>query len=147
MSNQLLDLDVFSLRDGEVLQLCIERPKCKGDWLAVMARTVSMPPGPHRATRDMDGEPVEMAAIIAARVGKTHGEWVWQQLSPPTKEFVGDFMFEQGAEMDRWYYLLLSKVDFDPAPPEVHINGGQDIDTEAGTIIGKVVRQVVDGIK
>ena len=110
MNPRILDLDVFSLRDGEVLQLCAE-PPAHGDWLAVMARSVTMPPGPHRASRDLDGEPVEMAAIVAARKGKVHGEWLWQQLSPPSKEYVGDFMFEHGAEPDRWYYLLLSSVE------------------------------------
>lgn len=40
-----------------------------------------------------------------------------------------------------------TRVADSPTPPEVHINGGQDIDAEAGAIIGKVVRQVIDGIK
>lgn len=106
MNPRILALDVFALRDGEILGLDTEQPT-SGEWLAVMARSVTMPPGPYRATRDMDGEPVKMAAILAARKGKVHGEWLWQQLSPPSKEYVGDFMFEQGAEVDRWYYLLL----------------------------------------
>ena len=144
MNNSILHFDVFSLRDGEVLQLCNEPPKCGGVWLAVMARSVSMPPGPYKTVRDIDGQSVEMAAILAARIGKSHGEWLWEQLSPPSKEFIGDFMFEQGAEKDRWYYLLLSEVSDNPI--EVHINSESEPDNEAMACFGSVAKQVRDAI-
>lgn len=137
MNNSLLDLDTWTLRDGECLQLCDEMPACIGEVLAVMARSVSMPPGPHRPSRDLDGEPVEMAAILCARFTR-RGEWVWQQLSPPTKEYIGDFMFNHGAEKDRWHYLLVSSV-----PTEVHIvPGEEELDDAAMETIGNVARQI-----
>lgn len=114
MATTILDFDSFTLRDKEVMQLCDERPTCGGTWLAVQARSVSMPPGEVHPVREFDGEPVEMAAIIAAQWIASKG-WIWVQLSPPTKEVVGDYLFEQQVELDRWYYLLLSSPA--PTPP------------------------------
>lgn len=104
-----LDNEVFALRDNESMQLWTERPD-NGRWLAVMARSVEMPPGERSPVRTIDGAPVEQAAIIAAEWSAKNQCWHWQQLSQPSKEFIGDMLFDGGAEKDRWYYLVVTDL-------------------------------------
>lgn len=108
-----LDNEVFALRDNESAQLWKERPEF-GRFLAVMARTVQFPEGPFSPVRKEDGMPVEMAAIIAAVIGAKSQAWHWVQLSAPTKERIGDLMFDVKCEKDRWYYLAIE--DFSAVP-------------------------------
>jgi hypothetical protein len=96
--------EVFALRHGETIQSCLEQPK-DGKWLAIMLRSVSMPAGPRQVERD-DGKPVEAAAVLAA--GLLDGKWQWVQLSPSTKEVIGDLFYDSSAPLDRWLYLVVS---------------------------------------
>lgn len=98
--------EVFALRHGEVIQLFIERPE-SGRFLAVQARTVEFPDGPVQATRPGDGAPVERAAIVCCEW--INNQWQWCQLSPQTKEAIGDHMFDNGVKKDTWYYLSIEQ--------------------------------------
>lgn len=102
---KLITNEVFSLRSGERVEVFFEEP-ADGCSLALMARSLSMPPGPRWGVRQSDGAPVEDAAIVAAQ--RVDDLWQWVQLSPPTKEYLGDLLFDNDAEKDRWYYLLVT---------------------------------------
>lgn len=104
-----LDNEVFAIRDHESVQLFTEPPEF-GRYIAVMARSVEFPPGPRSEVRTADGLPVESATIVAAEFGARHQSWHWVRLSAPTKEFVGDQLFDNGCEKDRWYYLLITDL-------------------------------------
>ena len=72
-----------------------------------MARSVSFPEGDFQLRRVPDGAFVEMAAIVAAELNQA-GKWQWCILSPPTKELIGDLMFDVGrVDRDVWYYLAI----------------------------------------
>lgn len=107
-----LDNEVFALRDNESIQLFTERPDF-GRFIAVMARSVEMPSGPRSPVRAEDGAPVEQAAILACGWGFENQCWHWMQISPPSKERIGDLLFDGGADRDRWYFLLI----FDTSAP------------------------------
>lgn len=104
---RILSFDSFTLRDGERMQLSSERPG-KGRYLAVMVRSVSMPAGEKANVRPIDGAAVEQAAILACEMN-SNGQWLWCHLSPPTKEVIGDFLFDDcKIDRDKWYYLTLT---------------------------------------
>lgn len=105
MKTMVADNEVFAIRDGESTTILEERPT-EGRFIAVMARSVFMPDGPRSLQRRSDGAPVEMAAILSCQIN-TDGEWQWTQLSPPTKENIGDLLFDSGAEKDKWYYAAI----------------------------------------
>ena len=104
-----LDLEMFALRDNERFQFYDEHPG-DGRVLAVMARSVSMPEGAKSKERACDGAPVEAAAILACEIGAASGEWHWVQISPTSKEVIGDRMFDNGLEKDRWYFMLVTSA-------------------------------------
>jgi len=58
-NRQVIDNEVFSLRDGESIAAYDQEPQTEETWLAIMLRGVEMPPGPRAATRGSDGAPVE----------------------------------------------------------------------------------------
>ncbi len=101
-----LDCEVFALRDHEQSQLFVEKPD-DGRFIAVMARSVEMPPGERSKVRAMDDAPVEQAAILAAEWSHQNQSWHWLQISPPSKEHIGDLLFDSECEKDRWYYLVV----------------------------------------
>lgn len=105
----MLENEVFALRENESLQLWTERPE-SGRFVAVMARTVEMPPGARSPVRTSDGAQVEQAAIVAAEWSAKHQHWHWVRLSSPSKELIGDMLFDNGAERDRWYYLSITDL-------------------------------------
>lgn len=109
METNWLANDVYAIRDHEAAQLLTENPN-EGRYIAVMARTVELPPGEHSKERSADGAPVEQATIVAAEFGAKHQCWHWIRLSAPTKEFVGDLLFNGGCERDRWYYLQITDL-------------------------------------
>ena len=100
--------EVFALRDGESVTVVTEQPT-SGRWFAVQARTVSMPDGAQSPIREADGKPVEQAAIIACQQNM-EGLWQWMQLSPATKENIGDLLFDGNAEKDVWYYCVVEDL-------------------------------------
>lgn len=102
-----LDHEVFAIRDGERVELTNVRPN-QGRWLAVMARSVEMPDGPKVPVRTCDSAPVEQAAILACEMNRSRHAWQWLQISPASKEIIGDLLFDSGAEKDRWYYAIFS---------------------------------------
>lgn len=101
--------EVFALRDNENVRLSEEKP-ASGRVLAIQARSVAFPPGPFEKKRTGDGAPVEQAAIVAADWLPSKGLWCWVQLSPQTKEVIGDLLFDTGAEKDRWYYITVESI-------------------------------------
>ena len=109
METNWLDNEVYAIRDHEAVQVLTERP-AGGRFIAVMARTVELPPGEHSKERSADGAPVEQATIVAAEFGAKHHNWHWIRLSAPTKEFVGDLLFDNECERDRWYYLQITDL-------------------------------------
>jgi hypothetical protein len=104
-----LENEVFALRGNESCRLFEEKPD-SGRFIAVMARSVEMPPGPRSAVRDSDGAPVEQATIVAAEWIDKRQCWIWSRLAQPTKEFIGDMLFDSSAVIDRWYYLLITDL-------------------------------------
>lgn len=110
----ILENDVLAIRNGERLQLWTEIPDCDR-WVAVQVVSVTMPEGQIHSSRPRDGMPVEQAAIIACEMVK--GKWQWTQLSPPSKEFIGDMLFDSDAERGRWYYLSIESTRI-PDPVE-----------------------------
>lgn len=105
-----LDFEAFALRDGEVMQLFTEPQP--GLCIAVMARSVEMPPGEHSAVRELDGAPVVNAAILSAHWSRSKQAWQWMQIAPASKEVIGDHMIDvANVEFDRWYYLLITQQD------------------------------------
>lgn len=111
-----MENEVFAIRDNESLQLWTERPE-GGRYIAVMARSVEMPPGARSPVRTVDGAPVEQATIVAAEWSAKNQHWHWVRLSPPTKEFIGDMIFDSGAELDRWYYLAVTDLSLAQQEP------------------------------
>ncbi len=107
MSELKLDNEVFALRDGEVAETSMDRPT-DGEWIAVMLRSVKFPEGEHEPFRESDGVPVEMCAVLACHL--VRDKWQWLQLSPQTKERVGDLFFDSNAPRDQWLYLKIRKV-------------------------------------
>lgn len=105
-----LDNEVFALRNNEVIQL-FTGPLDSGRWLAVQARSIEMPTADRTKVRACDGAPVEQAAIVACEWNPEHGGWQWVPLSSPTKERIGDHLFDSGASRDVWYYLLVTSPD------------------------------------
>lgn len=105
----MLENEVFAIRENELLELWTERPE-SGRFVAVMARRVEMPPGPWSPVRTSDCAPVEQAAIVAAEWSEKHQHWHWVRLSSPSKELIGDMLFDGGAEKDRWYYLTITDL-------------------------------------
>lgn len=91
--------EIFALR-GEIVTLQEEKPTNKL-WLAVCARSIE-PPGP---MRPRDGEPRAEHAVIAACQEYQDG-WQWVSLSQPTKQIIGDLLFDNGFAFDKWYYLV-----------------------------------------
>ena len=104
-----LENEVFSIRDGEKLQLWDGKPEGIRS-IAVMARTVEMPEGPRAQVRACDGAPIENAAILACEFQHNGQCWQWLQLSPCTKENIGDLMFNNHCERDKWYYLSVEDL-------------------------------------
>ncbi len=104
----VLDNEVFALRDNEQIQFFADLPS-SGRVLAVMARTVEMPPGKRSPVRTSDGAPVEMAAILGCELRGDDPAWHWCQIAPASKEVIGDHIFDCGLEKDRWYYMLVSE--------------------------------------
>jgi hypothetical protein len=102
--------EVFALRGGERVTIVADRPT-SGQWIAVMARSVSMPDG-HKEPERYDGAPVEEAAIVAAKLN-SEGRWYWLQMSPATKELIGDLIFIDPVVRDCWLYAVLG--DLQPA--------------------------------
>lgn len=101
MATQIACTDAFALRSGEIIRLYEERPD--GDFICIQARSCEMPPGDRQPVRQLDGAPVEQAAILACHL--VEDKWQWLQLGPTTKEIIGDLLFNNSAEFDRWYYI------------------------------------------
>lgn len=97
--------EVFAIRDGEMTTIHEQQPE-SGRWIAVQARRVMMPKGPCQQVRQTDGAPVEQAAIVACQLSE--GKWQWVTLSAPTKETIGDLLFDGNAERDTWYYAAFT---------------------------------------
>ena len=97
-----IDFECFALRGNELLHLH-ESPPERGRFIAVMLRPVEMPPGPRVPTRPCDGEPVKSLAVLACEMASEG--WQWVIISPPSKEYIGDFLMDCKCERDRWYYL------------------------------------------
>ena len=97
--------ELFSLRHGEVLQVFSEQPTT-GLWIAAMLRSVTMPEGDRQPVRQHDGAPVEQVAVVACH--KVDGKWQWLQLSPATKEAIGDYLIDNGFERDQWNYATIA---------------------------------------
>lgn len=95
--------EIFSLRTYECVTIKEECPT-DGHVLAVMARSIEFPDGDIEATA-WDGSPVEQAAILACE--RFDGKWQWSSLSQPTKQFIGNLLFDGGAERDKWYYAII----------------------------------------
>jgi hypothetical protein len=112
----MLDLEVFAIRDNESIRIVQTRPE-RGRWIAVMARSIEMPDGPRSPVRESDGAPVEQAAILACEFGERQQSWHWQQLSPASKEIIGDVLFDNQCEKDRWYFLVVSDLHSPAALP------------------------------
>jgi hypothetical protein len=107
MSKKIVENESFALRHGEQYKIIDIKP-IKGRWIAIMAQSVQFPFGPYAKARQSDGAPVEQAAILACQM--VDGLWQWLQLSPPTKENIGDLLFDSGADKDAWYYLEISET-------------------------------------
>lgn len=110
--------EAFSLRDGEYVSLGKDQPT-EGTWFAVMAKSVPQPPGEIVSNREVPGLEslsVEMAAIIACQIRMSDNKYVWMQLSPMTKEIIGDLMFDCKAELDQWYFATVLKQRKDGTP-------------------------------
>ena len=108
MSNtKVVENEVFAIRNGERTTIVAEQPT-SGRWLAVMARSVSMPPGERHPFRHSDQMAVEQAAIVACQM--VDGKWQWVQLSPPSKEAIGDLIFDSNADKDRWYFVTFANT-------------------------------------
>lgn len=118
MENNWLDNEAFAIRDHERVQLVTERPS-GGHYIAVMARSVEMPPGDRSPVRPADGARVEQAVIVACEFGRKNQCWHWVKLSPPTKEFIGDLLFDNGAEKDRWYYAEITDLNTTSDEPSI----------------------------
>jgi hypothetical protein len=103
-----IDNEVFALRDSEQVTIVEDRP-AKGRFIAVMARSLEMPEGARSVARPSDGAPVEQAAIVACEWNNTFQSWQWLAVSPPTKERIGDLLFDsEGVVKDRWYYATIT---------------------------------------
>jgi len=107
-----LDNEVLALRDNERILLSSERPE-GGRFIAVMARSVEMPEGPRSPVRAEDGAPVEQAAILACEFGHEQQAWHWMQISQPSKERIGDLLFDNAADKDRWYFVAIFDLSQD----------------------------------
>lgn len=110
MQRLQIDFEAFSLRDGEKIEILETQPE-SGTWFAVQARTVEMPPGERNPVRTTDGAPVEQAAILGCQISNERKTWQWLQLAPLTKELIGDLLFNNGAEKDRWYFVRVSEAE------------------------------------
>lgn len=96
--------EAFALRSGEVVRVSDTEPEARWRYLAVMLRTVTMPPGERQPERQTDGAKVEQLAILACE--RVDGKWQWVQLSPPTKEAIGDYMLDScECDQDKWHFL------------------------------------------
>lgn len=101
--------ELFSLRDGESLKFGGEQPS-SGTWFAVMAVPVPSPPGERSLKRVFPGLPdadVTDLAIIACEKRRSDGKFLWMQLSPFAKEFIGDFLVENNAPHNVWIYVTV----------------------------------------
>lgn len=117
MTSMNITHEAFSLRDGEYLTLSSETPETNDVWLAVMLKTVPPMPGTMKYKRDIPGmsdAKVESVAVIACHQRMHDGLFVWAQLSPQTKEIVGDFLFDSGASLDKWHYVVIQKTGARP---------------------------------
>lgn len=97
--------ETFALRDNEKVTLSEARPK-SGRILAVQLRSCEFPKGPVNEI-SAEGHRVERAAVLCAEWMQGRNEWQWTQLSPITKERIGDMLFDAGASRDVWYYLQI----------------------------------------
>lgn len=102
--------EVFALRNGESVRFFEGTPPAGADRvLAVMVRSVLMPGG-ERKPVDHRGRAVEQAAILACE--QTPNGWAWVPLSAPTKELIGDLLFDVlRAEPNFWYFLAVGMAD------------------------------------
>ena len=101
--------EVFALRMGERLSLHrreIDAAKAGHCVLAVMLRSVDFP-GPMEPRRQTDRAPVQQCAILAAQ-RSADGLWQWCPLSTPSKESIGDYLFDIAKPpQDEWFYLAI----------------------------------------
>lgn len=99
--------EVFSFRDNEQTLLHTEPPD--GWSMGCMLRSVQMPEGPRGRvdTPSYQGPPSQFAILTCER--RDDG-WAWLVLSPPSKQWLGAYMFDEcGCDPDVWYYLTLEK--------------------------------------
>lgn len=96
----------FALRDNERIRQ-VESHTDDACCIGVMARTVQMPDGERQAVRPEDGAPVEQAAILG--VERVEGKWQWLPLSQPTKEILGDLIFDNNLPRDEWIWLVIER--------------------------------------
>ena len=104
--------DFFTFRDGEHFHLyTVRQPDSSQPPLkyAVQLRSLDFPDGNYRTFRDCDGAEVVNAAVVACQWVKRDDEdgsgWQWMQMSPVTKELVGDVLIDSGCAVDTWYYM------------------------------------------
>jgi hypothetical protein len=105
-----MDNEVFALRDAERIVVAEAAPD-KGRWIIVQLVPVQMPDGNRTTVRACDGAPVEQCAVIACEWSVTNNGWQWLQLSPPTKEFIGDLLFDNGAERNQWHFIAVEQLE------------------------------------
>lgn len=100
-------LELFSLRDGEAFAIYEQEEKVPSTGVSIAVQLVPIREFP---TEDYDdkaynGEPVCFRAVIAARRQAITGLWQWVQLSPITKERIGDLLHnEMEAKSNTWYF-------------------------------------------
>lgn len=89
-----INYEVFSLRDYEKVVI-YKYDTGEDDLIAVMLRAVEFPTG-------------KKDHLLAACKKDTTG-WYWLNLSPPTKDAIGNLMSTVSAQPERWYYVKVLK--------------------------------------
>ena len=115
MTKHMLTNDVFAIRDEVFVAYDSEQAAINHNGatcvLAVMLRTVEFPPGKIEPVRTADSAPVEARAVVSCK-RNPKGRWQWLPLSAPSKEAMGDYLFD-GCEAtpDRWYFVAFYPHD------------------------------------
>jgi hypothetical protein len=104
--NQIVINELWALREGETMELSETEPT-EGEWFAVRVVPVALPGKPVAPYRNLPNTASEQCAIIGAEKNSL-GEWQWLNLSPGTKERLGDWLIDVcHVERDRWYFVTL----------------------------------------
>ena len=90
--------DAFTLRQGERISVAVGERVDETPYIVMLARVPLLPSPSHPAAAPL--------CVIAAEWWR--GQWQWMQLSPDTKEAIGEAMEKHGCAVNVWHALKVT---------------------------------------